>query len=321
MRRIAAAFLLPLIAAGVLAGCGGSGPSSSGDPNTAVTVSGAFGHQPTVTIPAQKASGRLSIKTPIVGKGQPLPSGDAILGNFAVYLWSGTTHKQLQSTFTSTPAMLPPQLGLPGLVTALRGKKMGSRVVAVLPPKYGYGTHGNPNIGVSPTDTTVWVVDLIEAFSPTAAASGTHVSSGGGRLPRVSNAKASAPVITTPKSRPPRKLVMKTLIRGNGALLSHGEIVVAQVVGAVWRTGRVFYSTWPSAASRAGTPFSFQLGGQVISGWNKGLPGVPVGSRVMLVVPPADGYGKAGNSQAGIRGTDTLVFVVDILGALPKSST
>ena len=35
----------------------------------------------------------------------------------------------------------------------------------------------------------------------------------------------------------------------------------------------------------------------------------------MLVIPPADGYGKAGNSQAGIKGTDTLVFVVDLLGA------
>jgi peptidylprolyl isomerase len=32
------------------------------------------------------------------------------------------------------------------------------------------------------------------------------------------------------------------------------------------------------------------------------------------VVPPADGYGKSGSSSAGIKGTDTLVFVVDILG-------
>ena len=36
----------------------------------------------------------------------------------------------------------------------------------------------------------------------------------------------------------------------------------------------------------------------------------------MLVIPPADGYGKTGNSRAGIKGTDTLVFVVDILGAI-----
>ena len=41
----------------------------------------------------------------------------------------------------------------------------------------------------------------------------------------------------------------------------------------------------------------------------------------MLVVPPAEGYGKTGSSQAGIKGTDTLVFVVDILGAISPSSS
>ena len=55
--------------------------------------------------------------------------------------------------------------------------------------------------------------------------------------------------------------------------------------------------------------------GQVIPGWDTGLVGQTVGSRVMLVIPPADGYGSAGDSQAGIKGTDTLVFVVDILAA------
>jgi peptidylprolyl isomerase len=40
-----------------------------------------------------------------------------------------------------------------------------------------------------------------------------------------------------------------------------------------------------------------------------------VGSRVVLVIPPDKGYGTTGNEQAGISGTDTLVFVVDILAA------
>jgi peptidylprolyl isomerase len=55
--------------------------------------------------------------------------------------------------------------------------------------------------------------------------------------------------------------------------------------------------------------------GQVIPGWDKGLVGQTVGSRVLLVIPPADGYGSAGSPQANIKGTDTLVFVVDILAA------
>jgi len=55
--------------------------------------------------------------------------------------------------------------------------------------------------------------------------------------------------------------------------------------------------------------------GQLVPGFDKGIVGQTVGSRVLLVLPPAEGYGKAGNTQAGIKGTDTIVFVVDILAA------
>ena len=53
---------------------------------------------------------------------------------------------------------------------------------------------------------------------------------------------------------------------------------------------------------------------QVIKAWDAQLVGKTVGSRVLMVVPPADGYGAAG-SPPKIKGTDTLVFVVDILAA------
>ena len=53
----------------------------------------------------------------------------------------------------------------------------------------------------------------------------------------------------------------------------------------------------------------------MIAGWDEGLVGQTVGSQVLLVVPPDKGYGAAGQPNAGISGTDTLVFVVDILDA------
>ena len=93
--------------------------------------------------------------------------------------------------------------------------------------------------------------------------------------------------------------------------------MVVQYVGAIWRSGKGTgrSSTPPgSGTSRSASPSASQPS-QVIPGWDKGLVGQTVGSRVMLVIPPADGYGKTGNSQAGIKGTDTLVFVVDVLGA------
>jgi peptidylprolyl isomerase len=66
----------------------------------------------------------------------------------------------------------------------------------------------------------------------------------------------------------------------------------------------------------SGTPADFPIGtGNVIPGWDSALVGQTVGSQVLLVVPPDQGYGSKGNAQAGIAGTDTLVFVVDILDA------
>jgi peptidylprolyl isomerase len=319
MRRISAALLFPLLAGLALVGCGSSSGSSS-DPNSAVSVSGAFGKAPDVKIPAGKAGGKLDVSTAIKGTGAVVPSGDNVLANLAIYKWSGKTHKLLESTFTAFPAVVPAEIGLKGLASAIKGQKAGTRILAVLPPKFGYGTTGNTNLGVTKTDTTVWVIDLIKPFAPTASAAGTTVSSGGGALPTVKQTAGAAPVITIPKnSTPPKGLVVKTLIQGTGPAVTNKETVVAQYVASIWRTGAVFNTTWPSSSS-AGLPFSFAMGSNgVISGFQKGLTGVKVGSRVMISIPPSLGYGSAGQSSVGIKGTDTLVFVVDVLDALPAN--
>jgi FKBP-type peptidyl-prolyl cis-trans isomerase len=323
MRRIAAALTLPVLGILVLAGCGSSSSpktsTSSSTANASVSVSGGFGVAPNVTIPAVKAGTNLAVKTVIHGTGPVLGATDSFVGNYAVYIWSGTTHKLALSTFTQgVPQVLAAKVGLPGLATALSGQKMGSRVLAVLPPKEAYGSAGNSQIGVKPTDTIVFVVDLIKDFSATASASGKQVSNGGGALPKVTAGKAgTAPVVTIPKKgKAPTKLIVKTLIKGTGAPLAKGQTVVTQYVGVNWRTGKAFDSSWQRQQ-----PFGFELDAtpaQIIPGWDKGLVGVPVGSRVMLVIPPVDGYGKTGNTQAGIKATDDLVFVIDVVGAVSK---
>jgi FKBP-type peptidyl-prolyl cis-trans isomerase len=323
MRRIAAFLLVPALACVALAGCGSSGPSASstsGDANSAVTVTGTFNKAPTVAIPKRAASSKLVYSTPIKGSGAALVPGDFTLANFAVYKWSGNTHTTLTSTFTSGPQLIPPTFGLTGLTTAMKGAKLGSRILAVLPPKYGYGPQGNSQVQVTGKDTLIWVVDLIQQYAPNASASGAHVSNGGGSLPTVSAKAGQAPVITVPKKSPPSKLTVTTLIKGSGPKLATGDTVVAQYVGTNWRTGQVFDESWPSSARPQGQPFGFQLGGQVITGWNDGLAGVTVGSRVMLTIPPALAYGpQGGQPSAGIEKNDTLVFVIDIVGVLPPS--
>jgi peptidylprolyl isomerase len=119
--------------------------------------------------------------------------------------------------------------------------------------------------------------------------------------------------ITVPKgAKAPTKTVVQPLIEGGGGVVKKGQTVRVAYTGALWKDGSVF----DSSASRPEQPyFDFPIGGgQVIKGWDEGLQGQKVGSRVLLVIPPADGYGTAG-SPPKISGTDTLVFVVDILAA------
>src|SRR5579875_3480504 len=282
MRRLALALVAPLAVTAAVAGC--SSPASNA--NDSVVVSGAVGKAPTVRIPARPASGNLVVRTVDPGHGPVLTVKDDYVANFAVYVWHGATHRLLYSTYSTTPQGLPVQIGLTGLQKAMAGQRVGSRVLAVLPPRYGYGAAGNSQIGVG---------------------------AGGGALPTVTAKPGGPPSITVPKGAPPRKLTVVTLIKGTGPAVRAGQDVVVRYVGAIWRTGKVFDENWPSAVQPSAPPTVFQLG-HVIAGWNAGLPGVPVGSRVMLVVPPAEGYGKAGQPQAGITGSDTLVFVVDVLG-------
>jgi FKBP-type peptidyl-prolyl cis-trans isomerase len=316
MRRILAVLAIPLMASVALAGCGSSKPTAtaSTNPNATVTASGSFGKAPSVTIPKAKAGASLTVKTLINGSGPTLSKTEQFLGNYVVYSWDGTSHALKGSTYTSAPTLFTSPL-LPGLQTALTGKPVGSRVLAVIPPKEGFGTNGNPNAGIKPTTTLVFVIDVLKAFNGKEAASGTQQSNGGGALPTVTEpAKpGTAPTVKMPPSsvKPPTTLQVKTLIKGSGPAVAKGDAVVVQYVGYIWRTGKVFDSSWSRSAD-----FGFTDGAtpsQVIPGWDNGLVGQTVGSRVLLVIPPKDGYGSSGASQAGINGTDTLVFVVDII--------
>jgi FKBP-type peptidyl-prolyl cis-trans isomerase len=326
MRRFLAIIAIPLLASLAIAGCGSSKPAASTSPtasattnaNAAVTVTGAFGSTPVVTIPKLKASNKLTVKTVILGTGATVSKTDSMAANFVLYFWDGTGSTLNANTFTQNPTMIGGTM-LSGLETALIGQKVGSRVLAVIPPADGYGTSGNSQLGITGSTTLVFVIDLIKSYANTASASGTQESSGGGSLPTVSAHPGSAPTITIPSNTPPSTLVTKTLIKGTGPKLVKGQFVVAQYTGYIWRTKKVFDSSWST-----GAPFGFVMDAnpeQVISGWDSGLVGQTVGSRVMLVIPPKEAYGTSGQSQAGINGTDTLVFVVDIIDALKPTAS
>jgi len=325
MRRLLAITVIPLLACLVIAGCGSSKPAASSsssaaansNANGSVTVAGTFGTAPVVKIPKLHANNKLTVKTVIQGTGATVTKTDALAANFVLYFWDGTSSSLKANTFTSNPTVIGGTM-LPGLETALIGQKVGSRVLAVIPPADAYGTAGNSQLGITGTTTLVFVIDVLKTYSDSASAFGTQESDGGGTLPTVTAHAGSAPTMTFPSGNPPSGLVTKTLIKGSGPKLVKGQYVIAQYTGYIWRTKKVFDSSWTS-----GSPFGFVIGAspeQVITGWDSGLAGQTVGSRVMLIIPPMDAYGTTGASQAGITGKDTLVFVVDIIDAFKPTA-
>jgi peptidylprolyl isomerase len=308
LRRRLALIVLAFVTAAA-AGCG-TGPGQRADPGPLPGVSGKLGADPVITIPNGNPSRQLVVRTLIPGRGAVVRSGDYVLFNVQGRVWAGD--REIADSYTDRqPQGLPLRAALPAW-RHLAGQRIGSRVLMVVPPRDGFGAKGDSQANVTATDTLVFVFDLLGAIPETAHASGTTVPyQPGTAMPSVTW-NSRGPAITAPAAvKPPRKLVRRLLIRGAGPPIQAGQTVVVQEAGAVWRTSKVFDSSWAR-----GFPESFQLGaGQVIPGLENGLGGLPVGSRVLLVVPPSLGYGKAGDAP-DVGSHDTLVFVVDILAAV-----
>ncbi|WEV27866.1 protein kinase [Streptomyces sp. 71268] len=135
--------------------------------------------------------------------------------------------------------------------------------------------------------------------------------SGDGRLPEIiaGTAFGEKPTMAAPTGDPPSGLVVEMLIEGSGRAADKGSSISVHFVMQVWGQSRIVDSS-----HGRGRPDTFFIGaGQVIKGWDEALVGKRAGSRVQLAVPPEKAYGAKGLPSEGIKGTDTLLFVVDLM--------
>ena len=113
-----------------------------------------------------------------------------------------------------------------------------------------------------------------------------------------------APTISSPSGTPPATLVTEDVIIGSGKVARSDSTLTVHYTLMAWSTGEIVESSW------SGQPAQFPLSG-VILGWQQGIPGMAVGGRRLLVIPPDLGYGEAGGGPIGPN--ETLIFVVDLL--------
>jgi peptidylprolyl isomerase len=298
---------VPLV---LLAGCGSDKTATPPAPLDGLTVSGTA-KVPTLSFKTKPLSVKATTtKVVTAGKGATLSKSDFVMFNYV--LVNGKDGKQLDSSFGK--GAMPWNLsskGIPGLGAGMTGQKVGSRLLVAIPPKDAFGVQGAPKAGFGPTDTAVFMIDVVSAVHPLKTAAGAAVPPKAG-MPTVKADAKGVPVVTVPKGPPPDKLVVKPLIKGTGPAVKKGQVLVAAYSGSVYRTGKVFDSSYSS-----GQLLNLPAGvGKLVPGFDKAIVGQTVGSRVIMVLPPLEGYGKAGNPPAGIKGTDTIVFTVDILAAM-----
>ncbi len=311
MRRPLAALTATLLLLTVSA-CGDEEePKAEPETLTGVEVSGDVGKEPSVeTTDKFKADGTQSAELE-VGDGDELAQDAVIEAKVAVFDNDGKlvqgNYDGEQTERIDLAAAQAPWLG------ELVGAHIGSRVGVALPVDDVVGPQGAPQAGLDPGEPMLFLVDIVEEAEPPLEGPQGESVDPPGDAPKVvaDGDKVSALDFSDAPKNPPSKLQVIPLVEGEGAEVEEGQNLTVNYFGAVWGKGE---KPFDSSFER-GEPASFQLAkGSLIDGWVKALPGVKVGSRVMLVIPPELGYGKAGSGE-NIPGNATLVFVIDVLGA------
>lgn len=322
-RRLVALSVVPLLLFGAACGdnTGEAAPEptesatvDTGEPVEGVDVSGPFGEEPEVTVDSPLEVGETTSQVLEVGDGAPASRDEGVLTHFSVY--NGTSGKKIGATYEQDPldATLTDGQLFTSFISSLEGVPSGSRVVIASTPDQAYGPQGAPQLDLKADDPVVFVVDLLSTHPEEVldAPEGQANEDLAEDLPDVEeadNGDVTGLSFDNAAAKPSDKLQVITLIEGDGPPADDASFVTFDYLGQIYGTDNVFdesYSTQPR---------TFAIGvNKLIPAWDQALPGVKRGSRIMLIVPPEAGYGAQGNPGANIKGTDTLVFVLDVLG-------
>ncbi|GAA1487730.1 FKBP-type peptidyl-prolyl cis-trans isomerase [Brachybacterium sacelli] len=286
-------------ATGAASDAGGGEPALSG-----VTVGEDLGAEPTVEFSAPLAISGPDAQVIVPGDGAKIAEGDNLIWR-SLYA-DAATGETLQSWWQGAPASGlrvdaegVGQSALEALTTAT----VGSRVAMA-----GWQTSQSGD-----NYSLVQVADIDRVVDPLRAEGESGDPSGD--FPAVTLDDKGAPALQdTPQGDPPTETVREELIVGTGERTREGDYLVMHYTGWSWADGKQFDSSWERDA-----PFSFVQGaGRVIPGWDQGLLDLPVGSQVMLVLPPAAAYGEKGENDEELNG-QTLIFVIDVLDAAHRA--
>jgi peptidylprolyl isomerase len=304
-----------------LTGCGSDDGNDDGFPGTAgaaaglkaVTISGDVGTAPEVKWKSQMSAGKITAEALTKGDGEKVADGTSVMAQ--IWIGNGYSKEQSYSSYDQQRAeLLTDDDSLPEFLKGIDGQTIGSRVVITGSADEMFGDAGNSQLGIGNKDAVLVVVDLLSAVADGPDADG-KTNPDPEWMPKLTQDDNGLPTgfDFTGTPQPTADLRRVQLIQGTGPRVKKGQTIAVNYLGEAFGGDKPFDQNYTGDNA---TPTTFGIGtGQVIKGWDQGLEGVPVGSRVVLEIPADLGYGADGQPDSGIPANATLVFVIDILGA------
>jgi peptidylprolyl isomerase len=330
--RRSASLVVPALLIPALAACGSSTKTGYGDPTatgfSGVSISGAPGKAPVVKWHKEIAYPKTTtVKTLVKGTGPAVAKGDTVSAN--IWMGDGTTQTQAYSDYAQGKPETMTWDAKSGAIwnPLLEGAHYGDRIAAIMPSAKLFGDQGRPDIGIGTRDSLLVIMDLIKKTtpapsptpSPSASSTAKPLSGPKGKVEKAPAWMPKLKLTSGPTSAPtgmdfagvkkpdPKSALKKAiLIKGTGPKVKAGQTITANYYGMVYGAKTPFDQSYGKQ------PFTSPLS-NLVQGWQQGLVGVPVGSRVFLQIPPSLGYGS--QAQSGIPANSTLYFVLDVLAA------
>lgn len=257
-----------------------------------VKIDGEFGKPSTATFAPKQEVKDLQRTVVSKGDGAEIKKGDYV--SYALSAFDTTTGEKLGDLGYAAGEILPQNvLANPTLSQVIGCVPIGTRIAAAFPAQQ------------SGPGAQVYIIDVLDTVD-TAAWGAPQAPVDG--MPAVKLAKDGEPGITIPKGDAPKDLKVSVLKQGDGAAVADGDTTLLQYYGVDWADGKSFDSSWKN-----GEPISIP-GNTYVPGFVQALAGQKVGSQVLVVIPPALGYGE--DAKAHELGGKTLVFVIDILATM-----
>lgn len=271
---------------------------------SAVTVTGDFNTAPTVDGPYPFKVDKSICSVLTAGDGNTVGATSVVELQYTGI--DATTGETFDSSFFNGQTLLGQNGGfVTGFNKCLTGKAVGSRLLMLISGADGYDSAGGQSdAGIAVGDSLVFVVDIIAAEYE--KPEGQQVATGN-QWVSVTDNKGVPTAKVTPGLPAPNDVQSTVLIQGAGRPVAVGDAIYVNWFTMDYNTGRMIENSYTDGAGPQAA-----LLANLIPGWRQVLVGVPMGSRVLIIVPGSQAYPQ-GNATPSITPNATLVCVVDIL--------